>query len=232
MTRWCFMLTKKLRVIFLKSSGVISTNMMLLLWILAASASHADVFDYPLSASDKRQTEFQKLTAQVRQQGEVAGEFVQQKQLQILAKPIVSSGRFQLSEQQFIWEIEQPFAIGYVFFDQTLVRNMDGEQQTIAPSAEPMLYGFFSFFFSLMNLSEQSLEQFFNVYYLPAEAADKSWQLGLLPKNKSIARSLKQLQVQGVGAQINQVELVEQGGDKTRLTFSYSSSAIDGQVNP
>src|SRR5690606_25298780 len=102
-------------------------------------------------------------------------------------KPIVSSGNFQLSEQEFIWKIEQPFSIGYVFSDQKLVRQMDGEEDIVAPSAEPMLYGFFSFFFSLMNLSEQSLDQFFEVYYLPAEAADKSWQIGLLPKNKAIA---------------------------------------------
>src|SRR5690606_15899270 len=96
-------------------------RLILSLWVLVAAASHADVFDYPLSASDERQVEFQKLTEQVKQQGEVAGEFVQQKQLQILTKPIISSGSFQLSEQQFIWNIEQPFAIGYVFSDQTLV---------------------------------------------------------------------------------------------------------------
>ena len=209
-------------------------RLLLCLWMFIGCASHADIFDYPLSASNERQAEFQKLATQVKQQGEVVGEFVQQKHLQILTQPIVSSGRFQLSEQEFIWKIEKPFVIGYVFSDQKLVRQMDGEEDIVAPSAEPMLYGFFSFFFSLMNLSEQSLDQFFDVYYLPAEAADKPWQLGLLPKNKPIARSLKQLHIHGVGAQINQVELVEQTGDKTELEFSYPSlaSSVDDQVNP
>jgi hypothetical protein len=186
-----------------------------------ALSSWADVFDYPVTAHPANQQALQQLTAQVHQQGSLAGQFVQTKHMQILARPIITQGQFSLNSQSFVWLIEKPFTIRYEFSGQTLWREMDDERQMIQPSDEPLLYGFFSFFFSLFDLSEASLEKMFTVYFLPS-TTDKTWVLGLKPKQAMLARSLQQLQITGVDTQIQQVQLLEPGGDSTELVFTYT----------
>lgn len=205
---------------------------MKMLWLVLlfslTAASRADVFEHPLQDNPAHRRALQELTLQIQQQGAVAGEFVQTKHMQMLTRPIVTRGTFALTQQEFIWKIEHPFAIHYQFAAQKLVRDMDGKSQTVEPSTEPMLYGFFSFFSSLFNLSEQSLEKLFVIYYLPTESKIKNnqddikdWVLGLKPKQASLARSLKQLHIYGSATHILKVRLVEQNNDYTELEFSY-----------
>lgn len=196
-------------------------NFCLILLCCWVGISQADVFDYPLAGNAQRQAAFQQLADKVHQQGRVEGRFVQAKHLQMLARPIVSEGNFSLTPMLFSWSIEKPFAIHYEFSEQRLVRVMDGQRQTLEPAEEPVLYGFFSFFFSLFKLSEPSLDKFFTVYY---QTTDSGWELGLTPKKDSLARSLKQLIIQGSDAQIKRVQLMEESGDITELDFSYPSS--------
>lgn len=196
---------------------------LLLAWCLAGPA-RADVFNYPLQNHPQYQQALRELTLRVQQQGEVSGQFVQTKQVQVLARPIVTRGQFALTAEKFTWQIAQPFAIHYEFAGRQLLRDMDGERQIIEPSAEPLLYGFFSFFASLFNLSEDSLEKLFTVYYLPDQDG-KTWVLGLTPKQQSLARSLQELRVHGVAEQILEVHLREKSGDTTALIFSYPALA-------
>ena len=177
---------KILLLVLLACTGVVNA---------AAEKTAAEVFSAPLKSHPERQAALQQLAAQIKQQGAITGEFVQQKHLAMLNKPITSSGRFALNPAQFVWQIEQPFAITYTFANEQLVRDMDGETQVVEASTEPMLYGFFSFFTSLFSLSEASLEQYFTVFYL--SAGDESWIMGLVPKQAMLARSLKQLEVHG-----------------------------------
>lgn len=182
----------------------------------------ADVFDYPVRDNPERQQALQQLTSRVQQQPQVTGYFEQTRTLAILKNPVISRGRFSLQPEQFDWQVQEPFDISYRFSGKTLVRSIEGETETIAPAAEPMLYGFFSFFFSLFSLSESSLEKFFEVYHQPAD--DDHWTMGLKPRQAAIARSLKTLVIEGVGTDIQQVRLTEASGDFMVLDFRYEAA--------
>lgn len=196
-------------------------GLSVLLWFSLVISSWAEVFDYPIASHPQAQQALQKLAAEVQQQGALSGHFVQTKNLQIMALPIISQGQFSLTKDAFVWSIETPFTIRYEFTGQALWRAMDGERQRIQPADEPLLYGFFSFFFSLFDLSEAALEKIFTIYFLPS-ASDNSWEMGLKPKQAVLTRSLQALKISGSGTNIQQVKLVEQSGDTTLLEFSYA----------
>lgn len=189
------------------------------LWSLPALA---DVFDYPVKGDAPRQQALQQLTAQVQQQSRVTGQFEQRKNLAMLKNPVISRGEFLLQTTQFDWHIQQPFDIAYRFADNRLERTMDGETDVVEASAEPALYGFFSFFFSLFSLSEASLEKYFTVFYQPLD--EQRWVMGLTPRQSAIARSLTSLTITGVGTDIGEVHLQEASGDTTELLFSYPTA--------
>lgn len=187
--------------------------------LLFSLSALADVFDYPVKDNAQRQQALQQLTAQVQQQSRVAGQFEQRKNLAMLKNPVISRGEFLLQTTQFDWHIQTPFDIAYRFADNRLERTMDGETEAVEASAEPALYGFFSFFFSLFSLSEASLEKYFIVYYQPLD--EQRWVMGLKPRQSAIARSLQTLTINGTGTDIGQVSLVEASGDTTELLFTY-----------
>jgi len=197
---------------------------ILIAGILFPWACLADIFDYPVKNNPERQQALNTLTLRVHQQSEVSGFFIQTKTLAMLKNPVISRGRFSLQPEQFDWDVQEPFEISYRFSDATLTRSIDAETETIEPATEPMLYGFFSFFFSLFSLSESSLEKFFDVYY--QASADDQWMMGLKPRQVAIARSLGYLVIEGTGTAIQQVSLSEVNGDTMVLTFSYPGTSL------
>lgn len=201
----------------------------LLAGVLLSLPALADVFDYPVKGDAQRQQALQQLTEQVQQQSRVAGQFEQRKNLALLKNPVISRGEFLLQPAQFDWHIQQPFDIAYRFADNRLERTMDGEAETVEASAEPALYGFFSFFVSLFSLSEASLEKYFTVYYQPLD--DQQWVMGLKPRQAAIARSLQMLTINGKGIDIDRVKLLEASGDTTELLFSYPEKSGASERN-
>ena len=136
----------------LRMRRVLQLITLLLTWCCVPGV-RADVFDHPLGTGNNV-TAFSTLTTEVQRQERVTGAFTQTKYLQILDRPLVTRGSFSLSRANFEWRIESPFALSYQFAGQQLTRIADGAQQIVQPSAEPALYGFFSFFTSLFNLSQ------------------------------------------------------------------------------
>lgn len=197
---------------------------LLALWLgihCVAAAGAEDVFQHPLEAGDHAAA-FAALAASVQRQEQVTGAFTQTKHLQMLDRPLISRGTFSLSRDAFEWRIDSPFALQYRFADQQLTRTADGAKQLIQPSAEPALYGFFSFFTSLFNLSQDSLEKLFKVFFLPA---GNHWELGLVPVQPQLAQAIRQLHITGSGNRILLVRLTERNGDATEVGFSYPDQA-------
>jgi hypothetical protein len=181
----------------------------------------ADVFQHPLGTGDHAAA-FAALAAAVQGQELVTGAFTQTKHLRMLDRPLITRGTFSLSRDAFEWRIESPFALQYRFTGQQLTRTADGVKQLIPPSSEPALYSFFSFFTSLFNLSQDSLEKLFKVFFLPADA---TWELGLVPVQPQIAKAIQQLHITGSGNRIQLVKLSELNGDITEVSFSYPEQA-------
>lgn len=199
-----------------------------LLAFLAAPVSAEEphpVFDRPLAASETRRAAFAELAGSLRAQSRVEARFTQTQHIQALARPITSSGRMLLSEEDgFVWQIEEPFALRYRFADDELWREEEGERERIEPADQPGLYGFFAFFGELFQLTEANLEQRFELYFDPGESG---WTLGLEPDSARLRRMMSRLVVEGSGARIERARLVESSGDRTELRFDYPEA--DGQ---
>lgn len=197
----------------------------------AVDAIRADVFEHPVSASSANATALRELARELSSQGEVRGEFVQEKFLAILDRPLRSRGSFTLSgKNSFVWRVHEPFAVSYRFVDGNLYRRDDEGERLVKPAADPMLYGFFAFFSTLFELSPTELEKLFRLYF---EQRGDRWTLGLEPRETMLQSALTAIVVDGevvdaatraehrVTIAITKVTIRESGGDYSQLLFSY-----------
>lgn len=178
---------------------------------------NADVFNYPVAGDQQRQKTLSNIHHAVSQVGELKGRYRQEKLIQILTKPLITVGHFELSKERLDWHITEPLQISYLYQEQRLTRLIDGKAETISPAAEPLLYGFFNVFFSLLQMQADGLDQWFEVF---VEQNDEQWQIGLIPKRKEIAETLARIVVQGKQGTVEQVFLAEPTGDTTTLNFT------------
>lgn len=201
----------------------------------------ADVFNYPVADNAARVASLEQLAGKLAAQTEVNGEFVQEKFLSVLTKPLHSRGFFSASAQgTFDWRITHPFSISYHFTDGKLYKQTEESRDLVRPSDDPMLYGFFTFFSSVFDMSHADLEKMFELYFTKQ---DGSWVLGLLPKNDLLKGSVQSIVVEGrvvegkvvegeivdneiagIGAMsviIKKVTIHEPSGDYSHLLFSY-----------
>jgi hypothetical protein len=193
---------------------------LLLLLVLALPAAGDSVFSHPVADDPERQQQLAALAESMSATARIEGHFTQTKHLQILERPLVSSGRFLLDDEgRFSWEIHQPFPQAYHYRNGELIRSVDGEEERVAPADEPSLHGFFQFFSALLQLTEADLGAHFTRYFQTLDG--NQWQLGLRPNDRRMRRVLQEMVVLGEGERINEVKLLEPGGDRTELTFDY-----------
>lgn len=186
----------------------------------------ADVFDNPVTAN---KAALQSLSDKLASQTHIKGHFVQKKFLSILDKPLRSEGSFALSGQNnFVWQIEQPFAVSYRFSKGDLYRQDSRGKAQVKPADAPMLYGFFVFFNTLFDLSQTELDKAFHLYF---QQQNQQWVLGLRPKEARLKNAIDTIVVegealspkksQGMAVAITKVTIHEPGGDYSQLLFSY-----------
>lgn len=201
------------------------------LYIVLSATAVADVFDYPVDESAATADALARLSQELAKQDRIQGDFVQKKFLSILDKPLLSSGSFAISRaQNFVWQVEEPFAVSYRFADRSLHRQDGSGEQVVKPAEDPMLYGFFAFFSTLFDLSQADLEKLFHVYFTEQ---GEHWVLGLQPKDARVRQTVASIVVEGRQAQkpavvepasdiaITNVIIREAGGDYSHLQFSY-----------
>lgn len=207
----------------------LSSVFLFFMW-LSASAS-ADVFDYPVEKNAATADALARLSQELAKQENIRGDFVQEKFLSILDKPLLSSGSFTLSRSHnFVWQVEEPFAVSYRFADRSLHRQDVSGEHLVKPSEDPMLYGFFAFFSTLFDMSQSDLEKLFHVYF---QQQGQQWVLGLQPKDTGLRKAVASIVVEGQrlpnsggvapdsGIAITKVTIRESGGDYSHLQFSY-----------
>lgn len=199
--------------------------------LVLASAKHAaaqDVFEFPVDDHPQRIEALRQLSRELATQGRTQGEFVQRKFLEILQQPLQSHGSFVFSDGVIIWQVKEPFAITYRYTHGDLFKQDENEAVLVRPSDDPMLYGFFAFFSSLFDMSQDELEKLFRIYFT---AREDGWVVGLEPKSGFLRETISSIVVEGrrlpastqsEGALvIEQVAIREPDGDSSQLLFSY-----------
>lgn len=202
---------------------------------LVCFTARADVFSHPVAGNQDSIANLERLAGKFAAQTNLKGEFVQEKFLSVLTKPLRSHGFFSVSAGAFDWRITHPFSVSYHYANGELYKQTEDSRELVEPADDPMLYGFFVFFSSIFDMSQAELQKMFELYFTRTD--DDGWVLGLLPKNDLLKRSMQSIVVEGheVSAAdqgvptaddamtviISKVSIHEPSGDYSQLLFSY-----------
>jgi hypothetical protein len=153
----------------------------------------------------------------------IRGEFLQTRQLAQIKKPLLARGQFLVATNLgVIWENTQPFT-QVTRLTRNEILQTDGETTLMKISAdkEPAVKIINGILFSVFSGDVAALAQTFEYN---GEAAPKGWRLHFVPRDKNLARLIRELRLEG-GTAITRVEMESAAGDVTRIEFTAQSYA-------
>lgn len=168
-----------------------------------------------------------ELAQTLQKPGNVQGEFVQERHLKSLSKPMTTSGSFALLPKKgLLWQMKKPF-------DTTLRVRSDGIMQWNGsawtnPNAGKMngQNRQIRLFLDLLGGNTQGLEKQFA---LQLSGSAGKWTLRLTPKTALMQQIFKHIDIAGDSV-VRRIELHEKQGDRTVMQFRriQTDAALEG----
>lgn len=155
-----------------------------------------------------------ELTTHLQQPHTIQGQFVQQRYLKSLPKPLQTTGQFALQKQTgLFWHVQKPLDVqlrvrpnGIAQWDKKTWRNSSQSGQ----AAQVKL------FMAVLGGNTQELSKQFD---LDVSGSLKQWTLTLRPKTTIMKQVFQNITIQGDQV-VRQVELREKQGDRTVMKFT------------
>ena len=140
------------------------------------------------------------LTQQLNLHTDTRGQFLQQRHLAVLKKPLQSQGRFIFSPiQGLVWQQLKPFSSLMVLKDQQLIQqNSQGKVQYLsaAASGNPITLQLPRLLQAIMAGDINALSTDFALF-MPSENTGSVWQLGLQAKDPQVHASMGNITLSG-----------------------------------
>lgn len=138
------------------------------------------------------------------------GDFEQSKHIRILARPLISTGRFSVvRDQGVVWAIEQPMASQLIISAQGIEGADIGDNRAMGYIGKILN--------QLLSGDIAVLEQQFTI---TIQQQDESvWAITLLPRSSLLAKAISQIDLSG-RQHIQHLLLHEASGDKTEVNFT------------
>lgn len=148
----------------------------------------------------------------------ICADFVQEKQLKALNRPLVSQGRLVLvAGKGVLWEVREPFAVRFLVKSDELIKWDDaGAPQRLSLGQAPMFRALSDVFMAVFTAELKGLEDTFE---LTTRVNRPRWRLTLVPRDSGIAGIIAMLQVSG-SSFVEELVIREGRGDRTRIRFS------------
>jgi outer membrane lipoprotein-sorting protein len=149
-----------------------------------------------------------RISARVAKVTITKGEFLQEKRLKYLTKPLITKGSFIYQQNRgVLWKTLTPLVSTLLINDSQILTEEGGQ------AIPPAFGGVFNILLSgeLLNLAEN--------FDMTGTDNGKSWQLKLVPKDELMKKIIAVIRVEG-DQDIRVWELQETGGNLTRINFS------------
>lgn len=159
--------------------------------------------------------ELAELGARLAARQPVSGAFVQEKHLRALPQPLVSQGRFELSAAEgLLWQLREPLAQDYRISERGIFRlDPDGWQAQPGQDAASQQS---RLFLAVLRGDHSGLARDFE---LDLQGSAEDWQLEMRPRGALLKQIFSLIRIEG-GAEVEQIELLETQGDRTRLRLT------------
>ena len=170
-----------------------------------------------------------KIQAMLAKPDVLCGRFDQTKQLAGMKKPLASNGRFcVMAGKGVLWRTLKPFPNTLRLTRDEIV-HFQGERVAMRLDAknEPTVRMINSVLFSLLSGDLGQLDTLFEV---DGNAGAASWKVALKARQPALAKAIGAIALDG-GAFVNNIQIVEDSGDKTSIVFSEIKTG-SGAINP
>ncbi|MDT8388842.1 MAG: outer membrane lipoprotein carrier protein LolA [Thiogranum sp.] len=143
----------------------------------------------------------------------VRADFVQEKTLRVLSRPIVSRGRIIVSRGEgLIWQIEAPLEMSIAFSDARIVESdADGRHLVDGGGDNRIQTEVGRVFRGLLTPDPEILQRYFR---LNVEGDVDNWRIDLTPRSAGLATFIEALQIVG-GRTIETIVIRESDTDST-----------------
>ncbi|WGE91027.1 LolA family protein [Actinobacillus genomosp. 1] len=155
-----------------------------------------------------------ELIRQLQKPQSVQGDFIQQRFLKSLAKPIVATGKFTLVAQKgLLWQMEKPFMSQMKVTSQG-ISQWNGSTWVANSSVGQVEQ--IQLFLGLLSGDISALSSQFD---LSLTGTASNWQLSLKPNSLLMQQIFEKITLEG-GNVVSSIELKEKQGDRTVIQFS------------
>jgi hypothetical protein len=163
--------------------------------------------------------DLRQLSEQLAKPAVVRGNFIQEKHLRALPKPLISKGRFVLAKEfGLLWLLDTPLKQDYRISPAGIARR-DADSWQLLPNksagAEQN-----RLFLAVLQGDSSGLQRDFE---LSLQGDAKAWRLTLTPRSLLLQQVFKQINIDG-DERVQRIELLETQGDSTLLKMIDSQS--------
>jgi hypothetical protein len=170
------------------------------------------IFTLTLSVSPVFACEPDEISSRIKQPQ--AFEFVQEKHISALSRPLISTGRLSMNDNnELIWELLSPVA-STLMISPAGIRQYNAEGELTMSNTSGQFTELSSLFLSVFSGDMESLQKSFSVS--ANCGADQEWTLTMQPDNQSLAKILAQVQISG-SESLDTITYEEKRGDMTTI---------------
>lgn len=187
---------------------LIRTTVLVVLLLLSAR---------PGVAEEQVDGALQDVVAQLAAPAVLRGRFTQTRKIQLISRPLESSGRFILSDMGLYWQQEQPLASVLIADGDRLLQQVDdGPLESVDVARNPMVLTFSKSFLSIFAGNETELRSNFDIAFVD-EAG--SWEIRLSPISYPMVEAIDTIILRG-REYIEELIVVSRSSDETTIGFS------------
>ena len=160
---------------------------------------------------------FESVVAGLAEAGVVRGNFTQTRKIELLSRPLESSGNFILSDLGLYWQQTQPFTSVLIADGERMVQRLeDGPATSVDVADNPMVLPFSRIFLSIFEGSEEELRSNFEVSF--ASVGD-DWTMTLKPTAYPLSEAIETINLQG-REYIDGIAIINRFSDEMTIRFS------------
>ncbi|MCF7521102.1 outer membrane lipoprotein carrier protein LolA [Neisseria sp. ZJ106] len=161
-----------------------------------------------------------EITARLQGPETVQGQFVQQRFIKSLAKPMQTQGRFALKKRTgLFWHIQKPLDLQLRVREQGIAQ-WDAAARIWRNSSQSGQAAQVKLFMAVLGGDTGELGKQFTI---SANGNPNQWRMQLTPKTAVMKQIFQDITIQG-GAVVQQIELREKQGDRTVMIFSQTQT--------
>ena len=163
--------------------------------------------------------DLQQLSTQLARPQVIHGDFIQEKHLRALPKPLISTGTFVLAKDHgLLWQLKTPLQQDYRITAQGIARRNASEWEMLPGKSAGAEQN--RLFLAVLQGDSSGLQRDFELQ-LQGEASH--WQLTLTPRSMLLKQIFTRINIDG-GELVQRIELQETQGDSTLLKLQNSVS--------